>query len=119
MPDWILNKDPEPITEAQINAMIKLSAYVKTIAPEELQTIITLIGYDVWVNSLTKGAACGYITDALEYSAAKKAEKERIKRETKALEKVYTCMVCKNKFKSSIREYKKTCPRCNTSYFEV
>lgn len=78
-----------------------------------------LIGYDTWVNSLTKGAACGYITDALEYGAAKKAEKERLRRESKALEKTVTCMVCKTKFKSSIKEYKKTCPRCNTSYFEV
>lgn len=119
MSDWIVQRAPEKITEAQFSALLKMQKSVMLLLPEALLVIINMIGYDEWLLTLTKGQASGYITEAIDYQTAQRTEKERMRREAKAMERTITCMVCHKKFKTSIKEYKKTCPKCHTVFFEV
>jgi len=119
MPDWIINKDPEKLTEAQFEALMKMSGTVQEMMPEQLSVIVQMIGYDEWLLTLTKGQASMQISDAMAYRVAQRTEKDRLKRESKACERTITCMVCHSRFKTSIKEYKKQCPKCKTVFFEV
>lgn len=95
-----------------------MGKYLMEILPEDSVVMIKLIGYDVWLTTLTKAQASIHISNVKDFQLAKRTEKERIQLEEN-LKVAILCPVCNKLFNDVIVSIKHKCPKCKAVFFEV